>query len=114
MTLTFPNNGATATTASEATVNEITSDDDAYWGAMVFVPATFTSTDSMEIKFYTYDINAATITGKVQYFKSITGDQSQSPAFYIPITPCKRYRLTFKRTVGTDRTFTWHIIKQTG
>ena len=114
MTLTFTANGSTATTASEATTNEITSDDDAYWGAMVYVPSTFVSGDAMEIRFYIYDINAATITGKILYYKFITGDQSASPAFYIPPTAGKRYRLTFKRTAGTDRTFTWYIIKQTG
>lgn len=114
MTLTFPANGATATTASEATLNEITSDDDAYWGAMVIVPAAFTGTDSAIIKFYTYDINAATITGKIQYPKTITGSQAAAPVIYIPLVPCKRYRLTIQRLAGTDRTFTWHIIKQTG
>ncbi len=114
MTLTFPANGATATTASEVTLSEITTDDDAYWGAMVFVPATFTGTDTVEFRFLIYDVNAATITGKIVYYKSITGDQSASPAFYFPPTVGRRYRLTIKRTAGTDRTFTWHIIKQTG
>jgi len=114
MTLTFPANGATLTTASEATVNEITSDDDQYWGAMVFIPAAFTGSDSVEVRFYVYDINAATITGKCIYYDLITGDQSQSPPFYYPVTPCRRYRLTFKRVGGTDRTLTWYIVKQTG
>lgn len=114
MTLTFSANGSTATTASEATLSEITSDDDAYWGAMVYVPATFVSGDAVEFRFYIYDINAATITGKIVYYKFITGDQSSSPAFYFPPVAGKRYRLTIKRTSGTDRTFTWYIIKQTG
>ena len=114
MTLTFPTDGATATTASEATLSEITSDDAAYWGAMVFVPAAFTGTDSVTIKFYTYDNEAATITGKIQYVKTILGSQAAAPTFYIPLVPCLRYRLTIQRIAGTDRTFNWHIIKQTG
>ncbi|SRR5580765_1935822 len=114
MTLTFPANGSTASTASEATLSEITSDDDAYWGAMVYVPATFTGSDLVEIRFYVYDINATTITGKVVYYDAIGGDQSMSPSYYYPPVAGKRYRLTIKRIGGTDRTFTWYIIKQTG
>ena len=41
MTLTEEINGATATTATETTINEITSDDLEYWGAMVFIPSSF-------------------------------------------------------------------------
>jgi len=114
MTLTFTANGSTATTASEATLNEITADDDEYWGAMVFVPSAFTTGDTVEIRFYAYDINAATITGKIYLLHTISGDQSANPAIYFPLIPCRRYRLTIKRTAGTDRTFTWQIIKQTG
>lgn len=114
MTLTFPASGSTASTASEVTTNEITSDDDAYWGAMVFVPATFTGSDTVEIRFYIYDINAATITGKVVYLETPTGSQANAPGIYFPPIAGKRYRLTLKRTFGTDRTFTWYIIKQTG
>ena len=114
MTLTFTANGSTATTASEATLSEITSDDDAYWGGMVYVPATFTGTDSVILKWYIYDINAATITAKIIYAKTITGDQSAEPGIYFPPIAGKRYRLTIQRLAGTDRTFTWYIIKQTG
>jgi len=114
MTLTFPANGSTATTASEATLSEITSDDDAYWGAMVYVPSAFTTGDTVTIKFYIYDINAASITGKIVYEKIIVDSQAAEPGIYFPPIPGKRYRLTIQRTLGTDRTFTWYIIKQTG
>jgi hypothetical protein len=114
MTLTFSANGSTATTASEATLSEITSDDDAYWGAMVYVPSTFTTGDSVIMKFYIYDINATTITGKIVYARTITDSQAAEPGFYFPPVAGKRYRLTIQRLLGTDRTFTWYIIKQTG
>ena len=54
MTLTEEANGATVTTATETTVNEITSDDLEYWGATVFIPSAFTTGDAMEIRFYTW------------------------------------------------------------
>ena len=114
MTLTFPASGATATTASEATISEITSDDDAYWGAIIYFPAAFTTGDTVVIKFYIYDINATTITGKIVYNKTVSDSQVANPAYYIPLIPGKRYRLTLQRTLGTDRTFTWYIVRQTG
>ena len=110
----MPANGSTATTTSEDIFSEITSNDDAYWGGMVFVPSAFTGSDAVEIRFYIYDINAATITGKNTYYKKIIGDQSTTPGIYIPPTFGRRYRLTLKRTAGTDRTFTWYIIRQSG
>ena len=114
MTLTFPANGSTASTASEATLSEITSDDDAYWGAMVYVPSAFTTGDQVTLKYYIYDINAATITAKIIYAKTITDSQAAEPGIYFPPIAGKRYRLTIQRILGTDRTFTWYIIKQTG
>ena len=114
MTLTFPASGSTATTASEATLSEITSDDDAYWGGMLYFPATFTTGDQVVVKWYIYDINAATITAKIVYARTFTHSQASEPAVYFPPIAGKRYRLTLQRTAGTDRTFTWYIIKQTG
>jgi len=117
MTLTFPANGSTVTdaTASPGKIfSEITSDDDAYWGAMVYVPAAFTGSDAVTLRWAIYDIAGATITGKYVYKKDILGDQSTEPAIYFPPIAGKRYRLLLERTAGTDRTFTWYIIKQTG
>jgi hypothetical protein len=113
LALTFPNNGSTATTVSEATVNEITSDVDAYYGAQVFIPATFTTGDSMEIKWYIWDIAGAAV--KELYYKKLVGAASYlEKCINFPLTPSRRYRLTFKRLGGVDRTFTWLIVKQTG
>ena len=114
MTLTWSANGATATTASEATVNEITSDDFNHWGGQVFIPAAFTTGDIMEIRFYGYAING-TPSLECLYYKKLIGTTSYNETeINIPLTPCTRYRLTFKRTAGTDRTFKWQIAKQTG
>jgi hypothetical protein len=113
MALTIPANGSTATTSSEATLSEITSNDLAYWGAMVFVPSAFTTGDTAVIKFYVWDINP-TATSRIQYVKTISDSQASAPSFYIPLVPTTRYKLTIQRTAGTDRTFTWQIIKQTG
>jgi hypothetical protein len=113
MALTFPTSGATATTVSEATVNEITSDDGAYWGAQVFIPATFTTGDTIELRWYIWDINGAAV--KELYYKKLVGAASYlEKCINFPLTPSRRYRLTIKRTAGVDRTFTWLIVKQTG
>jgi hypothetical protein len=114
MTLTETINGSTATTASEVTINEITSDDLNYWGGAVFIPATFVAGDAMEIRFYIWQSNA---TASVQclYYIPLVGEATpKETAVYLPPVATKRYRLTFKRTAGTDRTFKWQIIKQTG
>lgn len=114
MTLSYPNNGATASTASEATVNEITSDDLNYWGAQVFIPATFTTGDAIEIRFYGY-ATQGTPSLECLYYKKVTGATSYlETEINFPPTPCTRYKLTFKRTAGTDRTWKWQIVKQNG
>jgi hypothetical protein len=115
MTLIESANGATATTASEATVNEITSDDLQYWGGAVFIPTTtFTTGDEMEIRFYMWE-SPATASVQCVYYKKLIGATSYlETAVYIPPVQTKRYRLSFKRTAGTDRTFKWQITKQTG
>lgn len=115
MALTIPDNGATATTASEATINEITSDDLQHWGAQVFIPAsTFTTGDVIEIRFYGYAING-TPSLECLYYKKVTGQLTYlEREINFPLTPCTRYRLTFKRLSGTDRTWKWQILKQTG
>lgn len=114
MTLTESASGSTATTSSEATVNEITADDLNYWGAYVFIPSAFTTGDTMEIKWYTYAI-ATTASVECLYYVPLTGATSYTEtAIYFPLVPTRRYRLTFKRTAGTDRTFKWQIVKQTG
>jgi hypothetical protein len=114
MTLTEAANGSTATTATETTINEITSDDLQYWGAMVFIPSAFTTGDTMEIKFYVY-ATAGTPSLESLYYVPLTGATSYTEtAIYFPPVATKRYRLTFKRTGGTDRTFKWQIVKQTG
>ena len=117
MTLTFPASGSTATDATATPgkiFSEITSDDDAYWGAIVYFPATFTGTDSVTVRWAIYDIAGATITDKFIYARTYTGSQAAEPALYIPLIPGKRYRLLIERLAGTDRTFTWYIVKQTG
>ena len=113
MTLSISASGSQLTTASEVTINEITSDDLNYWGAMIFVPAAFTGTDSATIKFYVYD-TVPTAATRIQYVKSFTGSQAASPSFYIPLVPTTRYKITIQRTAGSDRTFTWLVLKQTG
>jgi len=114
MTLTESANGSTSTTATEDTINEITSDDLQYWGAMVFIPAAFTTGDTMEIRFYTWE-SAGTPSLQCLYYVPLTGATSYTEtAIYFPPTATKRYRLTFKRTGGTDRSFKWQILKQTG
>lgn len=114
MTLTEETNGATATTATEATVSEITADDLEYWGATVFIPATFTTGDSIEIRFYTWASNP-TASLQCLYYVPVTGASSYNEtAIYFPPVQTKRYRITFKRTGGTDRTWKWQVTKQTG
>lgn len=114
MTLTEPNNGASATTASEATVNEIVVDDLAYWGATVFIPVTFTTGDEMEIRFYMY-ASAGTPSMEPLYYRKLVGATSYNEtAIHIPPTQTKRYKLTFKRTLGVDRSFRWQINRQNG
>lgn len=114
MTLTEEANGATATSATETTINEITADDLEYWGATVFIPATFTTGDSMEIRFYTWASNP-TASLQCLYYVPVTGAASYNEtAIYFPPVQTKRYRITFKRTGGTDRTWKWQITKQTG
>jgi hypothetical protein len=115
LTLTYPNSGSTASTASEATINEITSNDLQYWGAQVFIPSTtFTTGDVVELKFYGYAI-AGTPSLEVVYYKKLTGALSYlETEINFPPTPCTRYRLTIKRLFGTDRTWRWQIVKQTG
>jgi hypothetical protein len=113
MTLTQPSKGATATTVSEATVNAITSDDFAYWGGAVFIPAALTTGDTVEFRFYMWNDN----TGQLEslYYKEVVGSTSYlETAVYFPPVQTKRYRLTFKRTAGTDRTFDWQITRQDG
>jgi hypothetical protein len=114
MTLTEPNNGATATTASEGTVNEIGADDLAYWGAMIFIPTAFTTGDEMEIRFYAY-ASQGTPSLECLYYRKLVGATSYNEtAVHIPPTQTKRYKLTFKRTLGLDRTFKWQITRQNG
>lgn len=114
MTLTEEANGATATTATEATVNEITSDDLEYWGAAVFIPSAFTTGDAMEIRFYIWS-SSATASLQCLYYVPLTGAATYNEtAIYFPPVQTKRYRITFKRTAGTDRTFKWQVTKQTG
>lgn len=113
MTLTETANGSTATTASEATINEITSDDLEYWGAMVFIPTAFTTGDQMEIKFYAWNSNQSQLEA-LYYIPVIGATSYNETAIYIPPVQTKRYKLTFKRIFGTDRTFRWQINKQTG
>jgi hypothetical protein len=104
-------NGANMTTASEATVSEITADDFQYWGGFVFIPTAFTTGDQMEIKFYVW--NPIQLQFESLYYIPLVGGTSYNEtAIYIPPTQTKRYRLTFKRTAGTDRTFRWAIHKQ--
>jgi hypothetical protein len=114
VTLTEPANGATATTSSEATVNEITSDDFAYWGAFVFIPAAFTTGDKMEIRFYAYANNGTPSLECLYYVPLVGATSYKETAVFIPPIPTKRYKLTFIRTLGTDRTFKWQITRQNG
>ena len=72
MTLTEEANGATTTTATETTINEITSDDLEYWGATVFIPSAFTTGDAMEIRFYTWASNP-TASLECLYYVPLTG-----------------------------------------
>lgn len=114
MTLDETANGATATTGSEATVNEITASDLAHWGGAVFIPAAFTTGDKMEIRFYAYASNG-TPSMECLYYREVVGQTSYNEtAILIPLIQTKRYRLTFKRTLGTDRTFKWQINRQSG
>lgn len=114
MTLSEPNNGSTATTASEATVNEIVVDDLAYWSCDLFIPATFTTGDEMEIRFYIY-ASAGTASMECLYYRKLVGSTSYNEtAIHVPPTASKRYKLTFKRTLGVDRTFRWQIHRQNG
>ena len=114
MTLTEEINGATATTATETTINEITSDDLEYWGATVFIPSSFTTGDSMIIRFYVWS-SSATASLQCLYYVPLTGATSYNEnAIYFPPVQTKRYRITFQRTAGTDRTFKWQVTKQTG
>jgi hypothetical protein len=107
-------NGVTATTSSEAPVNEITVDDLAYWGGFVFIPLAFTTGDEMEIRFYCY-ASGGTPSLECVYYKKLIGSTSYNEtAVHIPPTQTKRYRLSFKRTAGTDRIFKWQIHRQSG
>ena len=114
MTLTEEINGATATSATETTINEITSDDLEYWGAVVFIPSSFTTGDSMIIRFYVWS-SSATASLQCLYYVPLTGATSYNEnAIYFPPVQTKRYRITFQRTAGGDRTFKWQVTKQTG
>ena len=114
MTLTEEINGATATSAAETTINEITSDDLEYWGAVVFIPSSFTTGDSMIIRFYVWS-SSATASLQCLYYVPLTGATSYNEnAIYFPPVQTKRYRITFQRTAGTDRTLKWQVTKQTG
>jgi hypothetical protein len=114
MTLTETINGATATTSSEAPVNEITVDDFAYWGGFIFIPLSFTTGDEMEIRFYVYSTNGTPSLESVYYKKLVGATSYSETAVHIPPTQTKRYRLSFKRTAGVDRIFKWQIHRQSG
>jgi len=68
----------------------------------------------MEIRFYTWASNP-TASLQCLYYVPVTGAASYNEtAIYFPPVQTKRYRLTFKRTGGVDRTWKWQITKQTG
>jgi hypothetical protein len=113
MALTENASGSTTTTTSEVTASEITSDDFNYWGAKIFIPASFTTGDLVEIRFYDWDPVFSGL--QTLYYLPITGSTAnKETSIYIPPTATRRYKLTFKRTGGIDRSFRWIILKQTG
>ena len=114
MTLTEEANGATATTATETTINEITADDLEYWGATVFIPATFTTGDSMEIRFYTWASNP-TASLQCLYYVPVTGAASTTKLLSI-FHPFKQKGIESpsKEPVALTVHWKWQVTKQTG
>lgn len=63
--------------------------------------------DIIELRVYIYDPQAATITETYRTF-SISNAQTDD-IYFIPFMPTARYKVTIKRTAGTDRAYDWVI-----
>lgn len=60
--------------------------------------------DSIQIRLYVLDPNTPLIR---KYLDVLVADLQTTPAFYIPWTPSRQYRLTVQRISGIDRNITW-------
>lgn len=70
-----------------------------------------TSADTVEIKVYvkdTYGVGAM----RVYTTQTLTGAQPD-PAYFVPFVPSRQYKVTIKRTAGTDRAYNWMRIEVT-
>lgn len=65
------------------------------------------SGDTIELRVYIYDPQAATITETYRTF-TISGAQVDD-IFFVPSMPTARFKLTIKRIAGTDRAYDWVI-----
>lgn len=69
-----------------------------------------TATDTVEIKVYVKDQQAGVM--RTYTTQSLSGSQID-PAFFVPFVPTKQYKVTLKRTAGTDRVYNWQRIEVT-
>lgn len=100
MTITFTN-GSTTSTSSEASIWDNTAD--RHYSGWIFTH-NMTAAETIVIKVYVYDQNAATY--RVWNTATLSGVQSD-PAFFIPFVPTKRHKVTIQRTGGSDKAYTW-------
>jgi hypothetical protein len=99
-------NGTTTTDGSEQTLFDITSD--AHFATWIFAH-NMQAGDSIVIKVYVYDDNAATY--RVYETQTLSGVQSLGTATFSPFVPTRRYKVSIQRIAGTDRAYTWMRIQ---
>ena len=114
MTLSQPSKGSTATTASEVQYQRSLVMTLLIGVGLYSYHTAFTTGDIMEIRFYVWG-DDPTAGHECLYYVSLTGATSYNEtAICFPPVQTTRYKLTFKRTAVTDRTFKWQINRQNG
>lgn len=106
MTVTWAN-GTITTSGTEQNLFDITADK--HYATWIFAH-NMAAADTVEIKVYVKD--QQTTTMRVYTTQSIGGVQTD-PAYFVPFVPTKQYKVTIKRTSGTDKAFSWQRIEVT-
>lgn len=96
--------GTVTTTTSEQTIQEKT-DGSKYRGMHLYMDA-LANGDIMQIKVYTYDPVAASYKSWIT--QKISNSQTD-PDWYVSFLPSTQYKVTVKKTSGTNRNINWAL-----
>lgn len=104
---TLSTDGTITTTASEANLFDITGQ--AHYATFIYMH-NMQAGDTVVIKIYVKDVNAATM----RLYQTVTkSDVQADPAGFIGFLFATQYKVSIQRTAGTDRAFTWQRIEVT-